>query len=315
QARMAKDFKELKAKLSSLSAKGAGGDFSFAQILCFLKQHNIDSETIAKVEEAKVRELESKPPTALAARHRVENAKRQVEKLEERVQQYEEQSISRAPRTPSPSDVGTAGLDPAVMASGEGKAALETLQRLQREAKEAADRAAAATSQPPGWADGGAGGGGSGGPREPKPPGAPVPSAADYEDENSQAGLKRAMESENSQQEVAKYLAEHQAKKQPAAGFEPHEAVNVFGCLRRSASGRPTSWTSSGQTSASPFLSNKPIDVFESARECPAEATTVAGDVQFFGLGASAAPRGSSSSSSAAATAGLDGQEHLFERQ
>ncbi|CAK0849089.1 unnamed protein product [Prorocentrum cordatum] len=109
QSRSEKELKDLKAQLASLTKGGGGcagssggsgggysrptssttgGDLSYAQVLVFLRGHGIDTSTIAKVEEAKVRKLDSKPPAALAARRRVD-ATRKVGKLEERLQQFE----------------------------------------------------------------------------------------------------------------------------------------------------------------------------------------------------------------------------------
>ncbi|CAK0871131.1 unnamed protein product [Prorocentrum cordatum] len=216
QSRLAKEVKELKQQLA---------------VVGFLKSHGIDSALIAKAEEAKVQELESKPPSALAARHRVENATRKVEELEERLQQCEiqKQEILKgvAEATESlaevnfrdaddPVGVGMADLDPTAVDDAEGKQALETLKRLQRAAKEAAGREAAEGGRGPGGgaAAGAAGadaGGaeGSGQARAPRPP-----TAADFEGSEFHAGLKRAMGGENPEAAVAEFLAAHTAKRQ-----------------------------------------------------------------------------------------------------
>ncbi|CAK0860096.1 unnamed protein product [Prorocentrum cordatum] len=206
QARLAKEVKELKQQLA--------------------------------VEEAKVQELESKPPSALAARHRVENASRKVEKLEEQLLHFEaqKQDILKGIAETSeplaearndlehrakmlhkvnfkdvddPVTVGMAGLDPTAVDNEEGEQALETLKRLQPEAKEAAERKAAEGGRAPGGgAPAGAAGAGAGGADGGGQAWAPQPpSAADFEGSDFHAGLGRAMEGENPEAAVAEFLA------------------------------------------------------------------------------------------------------------
>ena len=231
----------------------SGGDgLTYAQVLMFLKSADVGDGAIQAVEAAKQREFEAKPPSAIAAQHRVENAKRKVERLDEKLKQLSEQKaeldksiveveaglvearseldrhVKMAHRVhlesaEDPVEVGLAGLDPTVVSSAEGKAALETLQQLQRKAREARESAQQAP-QP---------GSGSDGPGVAPPPGGPggVPAPGgqgqqhadrgfapmaeeDLNDEELQQGIKRLVEAGGDPSAIGKLMADHAIKKQ-----------------------------------------------------------------------------------------------------
>ncbi|CAK0868688.1 unnamed protein product, partial [Prorocentrum cordatum] len=117
-------------------------------VLTFLKVQGVDASAISTVEHAKVKAYESRPPLAIAARHRVENAIRKVDHFVCRMAEFEKQQAQLANTfeetkgqleegnfadVEGPIAVGLAGLDEAVTGFAEGQSALEARQRLQRE--------------------------------------------------------------------------------------------------------------------------------------------------------------------------------------
>ena len=257
-----KAIRELQAEIAALKKSSGGGaprgqqqqsggdGPTYAQVLMFLKSAEVGEGAIQAVEAARQREFEAKPPSAIAAQHRVENAKRKVERLDERLKQLTEQKaeldksiveveaglleakseldrhVKMAHRVhlesaDDPVEVGLAGLDPTVVSSAEGKAALETLQQLQRKAREA--RESAQQAPQPGPGPNGAGGA----PPPGGPGGAPAPGGQqqadrgfapmaeeDLNDEELQQGIKRLVEAGGDPSAIGKLMAKHAIKKQ-----------------------------------------------------------------------------------------------------
>ncbi|CAK0847314.1 unnamed protein product [Prorocentrum cordatum] len=186
-------IKALKAELSALRAQVGGGggsvqrpatqpqppqsDFTFGQVVQFPKAYKIEDTVITTVQQKQIAEQEAKPTTAIAVQHRVENSKRKVERLKQKVLSFTQQrgeldkAITEAEhqltearselernikvshrvhleQAADPLELGFAGLTASVKDSADGRQALEVLRRLQEAAaKKAADEQAAAPAQ------------------------------------------------------------------------------------------------------------------------------------------------------------------------
>jgi hypothetical protein len=128
-------------------------------------------------------------------------------------------------QTADPFEFGFAGLAASVKESADGRQALEVLRRLQQSAaKQAAEEAAAAAQAGAASAAAGAGAPGSGGAGGCAQNGAAAGEAGetglskmeqdDFDDAEFHAGLKRLYDSGAEKDAVAKFIAEHSAKKQ-----------------------------------------------------------------------------------------------------
>ncbi|CAK0821856.1 unnamed protein product, partial [Prorocentrum cordatum] len=268
-------IKALKAELSALRAQVGGGgggaaqrpatqpqqpqsDLTFGQVVQFLKAYKVDDAVITSAQQKQIAEQEVRPTSAIAAHHRVENSKKKVERLEQKVLSFTQQrdeldkAITDAEtqltearselernikvshrahleQTAGPFEFGFAGLATSVKESADGRQALEVLRRLQESAaKQAAEEAAAAaqagaasaTTAGAGAPGAGAAGGGAQNGAAAGAAGAAGFSKMeqdDFDDAEFHAGLKRLYDSGAEKDAVAKFIAEHSAKKQRPA--------------------------------------------------------------------------------------------------
>ena len=166
-------IKELKAEIAALRTSVGGhgqravvqqqqqSDLSYSQVLQILRQNNIDEGAIFKVQEKHIADQEGKPTSAIAAQHRVENSRKKIEQLEQRVSSYKEQRDEQdraiadnekllqearvelernikvshrvhMEQVENPIELGFAGLSESVKTSQKGRVALDQRRRLQK---------------------------------------------------------------------------------------------------------------------------------------------------------------------------------------